>query len=192
MNRSKAKLGKGADGTRLVREIHILPDSSTYFQPYWPDHQDPDFANRTYGDDAPQLMSFMQNLGQGDWVWFIESVSVTSYTDWGYHVVYGFDVEAHYFQNGGMGDWKDVSEDHIRRLSKSAHYPIWKNDCVVILGKEETSRDLFKKPLRISVGEDPYPWLKEAMGISITRELTGYWFKKVFGERVTRAILDRI
>ncbi len=184
--------------------IHIRPDGSTYFESYFPNHShdDPDFENRTYGDDNEPNMSYMMCLNQGDWAWFIESVIVTNRGDWGYHIVYGFDIEAHYYQKKGTGHWEPaVSKNHIRRMKNCPHYPVWnKDDCVVILGKD-TSKNLFKKPLRISVGVDPYPWLKEAMGIPADRRLTAstaprwwQWKDATLHRRdtLTEAILGRV
>ncbi len=182
------KLGK--------QPIHIRPDGSTYFESWFPNHQhdDPDFVNRTYGDDNEPNMTFISSLDQDDWAWFIESVVATgSSRDWGYHIVYGFDVETHYCQKGGGSDWDGVPENQMRRIRKNAHYPAWKKDWVIILGRE-TSLDLFARPLRISIGEDPYPWLKQAMDKPVEKRPTGYWWKKkgLWGEKVTRAVLERI
>lgn len=202
LNRSKAlELG--------IPEIRIRPDGSTYFKSYFENHEDPVLTetSRSYGDDNQPNMSIMLDLSEGDWAWFIESVSVTPdhhklWKDWGYHIVYGFDVETRYYQRRATGHWEaEVSENHDRRMrGQNPHYPIWKNDCVVILGKE-TSKDLFKKPLRISVGVDPYPWLKEAMGIPVERRLTPttaprwwQWKDETLGrgDTLSKAILQRV
>jgi len=195
LNRSKAmELG--------IPEIRIRPDGSTYFKSYFENHEDPDFANRTYGDDKKPNMNSMMSLAEGDWAWFIESVSVTPdrhklWKVWGYHIVYGFDIEAHYCQKRGTGQWEPrVSENHDQRMRNSPHYPMWKKDCVVILGKE-TSKDLFKKPRRISVGEDPHPWLKVAMGRPLEQRLVARWWQKKEatlerGDTLTKAILERV
>ncbi len=159
-------------------------DGSIRFVPL-PDHNDPDFRNLTYGDPWGRLGHFDME----DVAWFIES-GIVSPTDWGYYLVAYFVVEDVYWKK--QGTWnKTIQKVHRERIASNFHESDGDPDYAVILGNLNTSRCLFKNPLRISRKQDPFDEFKTMLGMPL-KPATGYWFKKWFEDQATRKMLVRV
>jgi hypothetical protein len=80
--------------------------------------------------------------------------------------------------------------EDLRRVTKNAHWLRRDERFDVVLGGVG-SELLFKTPYQISRGQDPLLPVKRALHLPI-KPLTGYWFKKWFGQSQTEALLHMV
>lgn len=175
VNRSLAASSKGQ-----LQEPQLQRNGWLPYVPL-PDHLDPDFERLTYGDPFGRL----RRLEIGDVAWFIESG--TDGGSWGYYLVAFFDVQAVYSIPPLLSLQPSIPLADLTRIVKNAHHQRGDSKYDVVLGGPK-SELLFQNPVKISNEQDPLPWIKELLGLP-EQPLTGYWFKKWFGDQETRRFL---
>lgn len=177
-----------------LQEPQVKSDGSIPYVPL-PDHHDPNFEDLTYGDPFGRLLRFEK----GDIAFFIESGTVSK-DDWGYYLVAFFVIESVYIRRNGIlysatdkGSWsRDISPDHVNRISRNAHEKRGDTDYAMILGCKETSKLLFQYPLRVSNAQDAQLGVKEILRLPPNQPTRGYWFKKWLSNNATVKMLSSV
>ncbi len=184
------------------RAPRIHSDGSIDWCPL-PDHNDPDFNNLTYGEPWGRIDS----LRPGDVAFFIESATTNEWKTWAYYLVAVFVTEEVYHVEAkqtpctiealiqryvGKVDRSAPLREHALRVRNNAHWIREDPRFSVLLGEKAASKILFQKPIKISEAQDPLPGVKRALNFDLNRKYVGYWWKKWFDDRDTRAMLAYI
>jgi hypothetical protein len=161
---------------------HVSENGSIDFVPL-PDHKDPDLDRLTYGDPWGRLKGF----NPGDVAWFIETGTISKH-EGGYYLMAYFAIDDVYNKRDGVWD-KHLQDEHGGRIAHNAHELRGDLDYSIILGDLSKSRLLLQKPLRLTKGQDAYSQYKTILDLPVAKPTTGYWFKRWFGEKSTKALL---
>jgi len=126
------------DNSRILIKDHHLEYRAPRINPdggieckLLPDHADPDFPNRTYGEPWGRI----DQLDEGDVAFFIESGTGNEWKTWGFYVVAIFVTEAVYRYRNGNWLPRMPKGEHMDRVSKNVHFSESKEKYAILLGE---------------------------------------------------------